>query len=73
MMLGQQGIDDRTVQGFEGRQRTGLVHLHEMGVPDDVRRQDRRQTAALPMLSPWLSLLEEICCRLKPRPIFAKA
>ena len=51
VMLGQERIDDLAPQGFQGGKRPGFVHFHEMGVPDDVRRQDRHQ----PPLHP--------CCR----------
>ena len=61
MMLGQERIDDLAPQGFQGGKRPGFVHFHEMGVPDDIRRQDRHQPPLHPCCRHGCFSSKEIC------------
>ena len=47
-VLGQKGLDHLLATRLEPLQGAGLVVLHERGVADHVRRQDRRQAALSP-------------------------
>jgi len=62
MMLGYDGIEDVAASAFECSQRTRLVLLKQMAVPDHVSGEDRGEATLCAFFGHWHDCHQRTLC-----------